>query len=80
MSIDFSMVKTSAQIEMDKHNEAVNSVKSERKNAYRQEADGLKFQAEYEALLEGVDVDYSEWMAKVAEIKLRLPFPVSPEM
>lgn len=78
MSIDFSMVKTSSQIELDRYNEAVKSVKSERKSAYREESDGLKFQAEYDALIEGRDVDYTEWREKVSEIKDRIPLPVSP--
>jgi len=46
-----------------------------RQAAYRDESDPLKNEAEYDAMVAGTEVDYSVWMAKVAEIKLRYPMP-----
>jgi hypothetical protein len=46
-----------------------------RLEAYRIESDPLKLEAEHDALVSGVVPDYSAWLAKVEEIKLRLPLP-----
>lgn len=46
-----------------------------RQQAYRAEADPLKLEAEYDALVNGVEPDLGPWMAKVAEIKQRYPLP-----
>lgn len=54
-----------------KRNEALNN----RSNAYKTESDPLKIEAEYDAMKNGTDPDYTKWMAKVAEIKARYPFP-----
>lgn len=46
-----------------------------RLSAYREESDPLKNEAEYDALINGAEPDYTEWLAKVAEIKERYPLP-----
>lgn len=46
-----------------------------REQAYRAESDPLKIEAEYDAQIDGVEPDYSAWLAKVAEIKARYPLP-----
>lgn len=44
-----------------------------RRAAYREEADPLKLEAEYDSIIYGEKADLSKWLAKVAEIKQRLP-------
>lgn len=46
-----------------------------RSQAYLKESDPLKVEAEYDAMKNGTDPDYTKWMEKVAEIKARYPFP-----
>lgn len=46
-----------------------------RLEAYRVESDPLKLEAEHDALKAGVAPDYTAWLAKVEEIKLRYPKP-----
>ncbi|MWV13753.1 hypothetical protein F3I62_16760 [Pseudomonas sp. R-28-1W-6] len=41
--------------------------------AYRAVSDPLKMEAEHDALITGAEPDYTVWLAKVAEIKARLP-------
>ena len=50
-------------------------VLSNRSQAYIKESDPLKIEAEYDAMKNGIDPDYTKWMEKVAEIKARYPFP-----
>lgn len=69
--IDWSQLKTAelakkAQIE---------DVWSQRKSAYILESDGLKMEADYDAISSDSQPDYSAWLAKVSEIKLRFPLP-----
>ncbi len=49
------------------------AVLAQRSRAYRLESDPLKLEAEYDALIAGTEPDYSAWLAKVAEIKVRYP-------
>ncbi|MEA8807496.1 hypothetical protein, partial [Pseudomonas aeruginosa] len=46
-----------------------------RANAYRLESDPLKTEAEFDAIKAGVEPDYSAWVAKVEEIRVRFPLP-----
>ena len=48
-----------------------------RMSAYREESDSLKNEAEFDALVAGADPDYTEWKAKVMEIKERFPLPLA---
>ena len=50
-------------------------VQAQRQAAYVLESDPLKNEAEYDAIIAGDDPDYTAWLAKVAEIKARLPLP-----
>lgn len=61
-------VPTSAQL--------VDEARANRLAAYRIESDPLKIEAEHDAIVNGGGPDYSAWLAKVAEIKERYPFPV----
>jgi len=47
-----------------------------REQAYRAESDPLKFSADYDAHISANEPDYTEWVAKVEEIKKRFPMPV----
>ncbi|XFB08401.1 hypothetical protein AAGT13_20620 [Azotobacter salinestris] len=51
------------------------AVLAQRSRAYRLESDPLKLEAEYDAVIAGTEPDYSAWLAKVAEIKVRYPLP-----
>lgn len=46
-----------------------------RSNAYASESDPLKIEAEYDAMKNGTEADYTKWLEKVIEIKARYPFP-----
>jgi hypothetical protein len=46
-----------------------------RLEAYRVESDPLKLEAEHDVLKAGVAPEYTAWLAKVEEIKLRYPKP-----
>lgn len=54
--------------------ETEDSIKAKRLSAYKVESDPLKNEAEYDAIVNGTEPDYTAWLAKVAEIKLRYPF------
>ena len=44
-----------------------------RLSAYKTESDPLKLEAEYDALINNTEPDYSAWITKVQEIKARYP-------
>jgi hypothetical protein len=46
-----------------------------RAQAYRNESDPLRNEADFDSLISGTEPDYSAWIAKVQEIKLRYPKP-----
>lgn len=50
-------------------------VRDLRLEAYLQESDPLKMEADYDAYINGGPPNYSAWAAKVEEIKERYPLP-----
>ena len=46
-----------------------------RRRAYIAESDPLRNEADYDALINGTEPDYTEWLAAVAAIKDRYPLP-----
>lgn len=52
-------------------------VHAQRQAAYVAESDPLKNEADYDALVGGLQPDYVAWQAKVAEIKERYPLPAA---
>ena len=50
-------------------------VLNNRSSAYKTESDPLKIEAEFDALKNNTDPDYTQWINKVNEIKARFPFP-----
>lgn len=53
----------------------VEQVHELRRAAYVAESDPLRNAADYDALVNGTDPDYTEWLAAVAAIKARYPLP-----
>lgn len=43
------------------------------------ESDPLRLEADYDALSQGLEPDYTEWLASVAAIKQRFPLPAAAE-
>lgn len=79
MNIDFSKMKTSAQLEVEKDNALMGVALASRRAAYLSESDPLRLEADYDALSHGREPDYTAWLASVAAIKARFPLPVSAE-
>lgn len=50
-------------------------VAANRRKVYAVESDPLKIEAEYDAIIAGVEPDYTAWLAKVDDIKNRHPMP-----
>jgi hypothetical protein len=46
-----------------------------RRTAYVAESDPIKNEAEYDAMVNGTEPDYTAWLAAVAAIKARYPLP-----
>ncbi|WP_400589626.1 hypothetical protein [Pseudomonas aeruginosa] len=46
-----------------------------RRQAYRDEADPLRLEAEFDAIAAGTEPDLSQWVAAVKAIKERYPIP-----
>jgi len=79
MNIDFSqMITAEQQLEERKNAELVAALNA-RRTAYLTESDPLRLEADYDALSQGLEPDYTEWLASVAAIKTRYPLPASAE-
>jgi hypothetical protein len=79
MNIDFSKMKTAGQLQVERIQAERESVMASRRAAYLAESDPLRLEADYDALSQGLEPDYSAWLASVAAIKARYPLPVIPE-
>ncbi|ARM70488.1 TPA: hypothetical protein ACKRPI_004581 [Pseudomonas aeruginosa] len=75
MSIDWSKLVTPEQQAEDRRQAEYDAAVAARANAYRLESDPLKTEAEFDAIKAGTEPDYSAWIAKVEEIKARIPLP-----
>ncbi|NVZ91305.1 hypothetical protein HX813_24025 [Pseudomonas yamanorum] len=75
MNIDFSKMKTAGQLAEEKKQAALGAVHVQRRAAYLAESDPLKLEADYDALSQGLEPDYTAWLASVAAIKARYPLP-----
>src|SRR5690554_927741 len=53
----------------------VEQVQSLRRAAYVAESDPLRAEADYDALINGTEPNYTAWMAAVEAIKARYPLP-----
>lgn len=79
MNIDFSQVITAEQRLADEQRAALESALASRRAAYLSQSDPLRLEADYDALSQGLEPDYSAWLASVAAIKARFPLPVSAQ-
>jgi hypothetical protein len=79
MNIDFSQMITAEQQQEDRKNAELEAALNARRTAYLAESDPLRLEADYDALSQGLEPDYTAWLASVAAIKARYPFPVSAE-
>ena len=53
----------------------IEQVRALRRAAYASESDPIKNEADYDALINGTEPDYTAWMAAVEAIKARYPLP-----
>jgi hypothetical protein len=79
MNIDFSQMITAEQQQEDRKNAELEAALNARRTAYLTESDPLRLEADYDALSQGLEPDYTTWLASVAAIKARYPLPVSAE-
>jgi hypothetical protein len=79
MNIDFSQMVTAEQQLEERKNAQLEAVLNARRSAYLAESDPLRLEADYDALSQGLEPDYTAWLASVAAIKARYPLPVSAE-
>ncbi len=55
--------------------DALAEVQGLRRQAYRDEADPLRLEAEFDAIAAGTEPDLAAWVAAVQAIKARYPLP-----
>lgn len=77
MNIDFSKMKTAVQLQAERDQAALDAALVSRRSAYLAESDPLRLEADYDALSQGLEPDYTGWLASVASIKARFPLPAS---
>lgn len=76
-NIDFSKMITAEQRLADEQRAALESALASRRAAYLSESDPLRLEADYDALSQGREPDYTGWLASVAAIKARYPLPAA---
>ncbi|MHC9303678.1 hypothetical protein [Pseudomonas aeruginosa] len=69
--IDWSMLKSPE----DQQVEQREAIRAQRRQAYRDEADPLRLEAEFDAIAAGTEPDLAAWVAAVQAIKARYPLP-----
>ena len=79
MNIDFSKMKTAEQLLAEKARADLDVVLGSRRAAYLSESDPLRLEADYDALSQGHEPDYTTWLASVSAIKARFPLPANTE-
>ncbi|MBV7478185.1 hypothetical protein [Pseudomonas sp. PDM31] len=78
-NIDFSQMVTAEQQLEERKNAELQAALSARRAAYLAESDPLRLEADYDALSQGLEPDYTNWLASVAAIKARYPLPANAE-
>lgn len=76
--IDFSKAITAEQRESERREEALAAIYAARREAYQAESDPLRLEIAYDALSQGLEPDFSAWVASVTAIKARHPLPGPP--
>ncbi|EMM3944375.1 TPA: hypothetical protein P8N89_004273 [Pseudomonas aeruginosa] len=59
----------------DQQVEQREAIRAQRRQAYRDEADPLRLEAEFDAIAAGTEPDLAAWVAAVQAIKARYPLP-----
>jgi hypothetical protein len=75
MNIDFSKVITAEQRKAEQFQADLETARAQRRTAYQAESDPLRLEIAYDALSQGLEPDYTPWVASVAAIKARYPLP-----
>lgn len=75
MNIDFSKMITAEQRKTDQTKAEIAAVYAYRRAAYQAESDPIRLEIAYDALSQGLEPDFSPWVASVAAIKARYPLP-----
>lgn len=77
MNIDFSKMITAEQREADQLRAELDAVYALRRVAYQRESDPLRLEIAYDALSQGLEPDFSPWVASVSAIKALYPLPAA---
>ncbi|EMB5660425.1 TPA: hypothetical protein NIH70_004754 [Pseudomonas aeruginosa] len=59
----------------DQQVEQREAIRAQRRQAYRDEADPLRLEAEFDAIAAGTEPDLAAWVEAVQAIKARYPLP-----
>ncbi|EFQ62370.1 hypothetical protein PFWH6_3896 [Pseudomonas fluorescens WH6] len=78
-NIDFTKMVTAEQRQEDDRRAEIDAAIASRRAAYLSESDPLRLEADYDALSQGLEPDYTAWLASVAAIKARFPLPLNAE-
>jgi len=78
-NIDFSKMLTAEQRVANERLATLESILNSRRAAYLVESDPLRLEADYDALSQGREPDYTTWLTSVAAIKARYPLPATVE-
>lgn len=78
-NIDFSKMVTVEQRQKEERHATLEAVLASRRAAYLAESDPLRLEADYDALSQGLEPDYTAWLASVSAIKARFPLPASED-
>lgn len=76
-NIDFSKMVTVEQRQEEERRATLEAVLASRRAAYLAESDPLRLEADYDALSQGLEPNYTAWLASVAAIKARYPLPLT---
>ncbi len=79
-NIDYSKMITAELRQAEQLQADLDTALLLRRSAYLSESDPLRLEADYDALSQGQEPDYSAWLASVAAIKARYPLPAAIEL
>ncbi|WP_426234715.1 hypothetical protein [Pseudomonas sp. TWP3-2] len=77
MNIDFSKMITAEQRKSDQLKADLDAAYAQRRAAYQAESDPLRLEIAYDAMMQGLEPDFTPWKASVTAIKSRYPLPES---
>jgi len=77
--IDFSRAITAEQKRKEEYRSALEVARAQRRAAYQVESDPIRLEIAYDALIHGIEPDFSAWVESVTAIKTRFPLPPALE-